>query len=299
MQHSTTIAVLGLGAMGFRMAQRLLAAGYPVRVYNRSEGPGAAARAAGATVCATPAEAARGADVVLSMVTDDEAAHTVWLDPVAGALAGARPGCVAIESSTVTPGWVATLADRASAAGLCLVEAPVAGSRPQAEAGDLVFFVAGDREAVARVEPLFDILGRHQLDLGATPGAAARVKLAVNMLFATQVVAMAEVLGGLAREGLEPAQALAVLGELPVTSAAARGAATLIAQRRHAAMFPVRLVKKDLGYFSQAFGPGNTPLADAVAQRFAEATAAGHGADNLTAVARLYMAPDPGPSTIS
>jgi 3-hydroxyisobutyrate dehydrogenase len=123
---ASTIAFLGLGAMGSRMARRLLERGDKVRVWNRSPGPVEALADEGAEAGASPREAATGADAVITMVSDDHAARAVWLDPVSGGLAGLKPGALAIESSTVTRDWIAELNAAARARGVALVDAPVA-----------------------------------------------------------------------------------------------------------------------------------------------------------------------------
>ena len=132
---SKTIAFLGLGAMGSRMARRLLGGEDTVRVWNRSPAPAQALAEYGAVVADSPRAAAEGADAVITMLADDSAARAVWLDPARGAMAGLGPEALAIECSTVTPGWIAEL--NAAASPRAVVDAPVAGSRPQAEAGQI------------------------------------------------------------------------------------------------------------------------------------------------------------------
>src|SRR5262245_13356006 len=122
------VAFVGLGVMGKGMAGRLVAAGFPVVVWNRSPGPAEDLVRAGATLAATPAAAGAEADVVISMVADDRASRDVWAG-AAGALAAMRPGTVAIESSTLTPSWIAELGRLAAVRGVALVDAPVTGSR--------------------------------------------------------------------------------------------------------------------------------------------------------------------------
>src|SRR5271154_6208227 len=97
------IAVLGLGAMGSRMALRLLRAGHSVSVYNRSSGPLPDLLAAGAVAGKTPRAASEKAEVVIAMVRDNEASRAIWCDEIDGALKGLRSGAIAIESSTLTP----------------------------------------------------------------------------------------------------------------------------------------------------------------------------------------------------
>jgi 3-hydroxyisobutyrate dehydrogenase len=218
------IAFLGLGAMGQRMAARLLAAGHRVSVWNRSPGPAAALQAQGATLAASPREAAQGADVVISMVFDDAASRRVWLDPMDGAALGLSAQAFAVECSTLSPLWVAELA---AALPVPLVDAPVAGSRLQAESGQLIFMAGGSPDAVARVQPLLLAMGGTVHPVGAS-GSGAWLKLAVNSLFATQVAAMAELLALLRGAGLDPAPLIATLKTMPVTSPAAAGAASLM-----------------------------------------------------------------------
>ncbi len=281
-----TIAVLGLGAMGSRMARRLIDAGYSVRGYNRSAPARDALAAAGAACFDTPRRAAAGAGVVISMVTDDEAARAVWLDPDAGALGALTAGTVAIESSTVTPSWVRALAEQVSATGAVLLDAPVAGSRPQAEAGQLIYLVGGAADALAQVRPILEVMGSTVHHAGGT-GAGAVVKLIVNALFGVQIAALSELLGLAQSAGIAPADAVALLRELPVTSPAVAGAGSLIAAGQFAPMFPIDLVEKDLRY-AVATAPA-APVTEATRAAYDAARSAGLGGLNIAAIAKLYV----------
>ncbi len=286
------IAVIGLGAMGSRMAARWIEAGHAVTVFNRSPERMGPLVAKGATAATSPRHAAVDAEVVVSMVTDDEAARTVWLDPDDGALAAIRPGMVAVECSTVTPGWARALADRAAHAQVEFVEAPVAGSRPQAEQGTLIVFAGGQPAALHRIEPLLRQVAGAIHPVGPA-GRGAEVKLAVNTLFASQVAVVAEVLAVLEAQGMAPATAMEVLGALPITSPAMRGIGALMSSDRHAPMFPIDLVVKDLGYFVER-GPLaaiTTPVARCVFERFAAAAQAGLGERNISAIAHMHGPP--------
>jgi 3-hydroxyisobutyrate dehydrogenase len=137
-----TVAVVGLGAMGSRLALNLLAGGYPVTVANRSPGPVEQLARAGASAAESLARAAARASIELVTVADDTAASAVWLDPRTGVLAGAPRGTLAIEASTLSPGRIRELAAAAGRAGLRFLEAPLIGSRPQAEARTLVHLAA-------------------------------------------------------------------------------------------------------------------------------------------------------------
>ncbi len=285
----TRIAVLGLGAMGARMAARLLDAGHDVSVFNRTPERGAELEARGARPAATPRKAVAGAEMVIAMLRDDAASRTVWLDPETGALGGLGAGALAIEASTLTPGWVRDLAPAVAQAGGRFLEAPVAGSRPQAEAGQLIYFLGGEAEAVEAARPLLELLGGALHHVGPA-GHAAVVKLAVNALFGVQVAAVAEILGLFRKAGLDAGAAAAVLGETPVLSPAAKGAAGLMLAGNFAPQFPIDLVAKDFGYVAEAAaGTGaEMPTAAAVRQVYVRAAEAGLGGDNIAGVAQLF-----------
>jgi 6-phosphogluconate dehydrogenase (decarboxylating) len=153
--------------MGSRMAANLLKAGHAVTVRNRS--PAKTLVTAGAQLAASPKAAAQGADFVIAMVRDDDASRDLWLSPETGAFAGLSQGAVAIESSTLTANWARTLGEEAKQRGLTFLEAPVAGSRPQAEAAQLVYFVGGDAAAAARAEPILKAMGSAIHHVGPTP----------------------------------------------------------------------------------------------------------------------------------
>lgn len=283
------VTVLGLGAMGSRMAARLLAAGHEVVVWNRTPGRDVALVAAGASAASTPRAAVAGAGVVVAMVRDDAASEAVWLGAADGALGGMDPGAVAVESSTVTAAWARELAARFEAAGVAFLDAPVAGSRPQAEAGHLIHLVGGDAGILAQVGPVLGAMGATVHHAGRA-GDGAALKLAVNALFAVQVAAAAELLGVLRRAGLNPAAAAGIIGATPVCSPAVKGALASMVSGAYAPQFPADLASKDLGY-ALALGTdagGAMPITRAAASVFAEAVRQGFGPDNLTGVARLY-----------
>lgn len=267
------IAILGMGAMGSRMADRLEGAGHAVTRWNRS----------GATL--TPRQAVADADMVIAMVRDDAASANVWLG-ADGALAGLKPGALAIESSTLSVSAVKILADAMRAAGRDFIDAPVLGSRPQAEAGQLVHFIGGEADLVSKATPVLAAMGASQLHAGPV-GAGAALKLIANTLFGIQVAAVAELLGRMPRFGLDPAAAIDLLGRTPLLSPAAKGAAGLMLGNAHDPLFPVELVAKDFAY---AIGDAadTMPLAQAALSVFEQAQDSGLGARNLTVIAQRY-----------
>ncbi|WBB50734.1 NAD(P)-dependent oxidoreductase [Verrucosispora sp. WMMA2044] len=289
-RSSMRIAVLGLGAMGSRMARRLLATGeHQVRVWNRTAEAAQPLVEAGATAAATPAAAAVQSDLVLSMVRDDDAGRAVWLTPGTGALAAMAPGTIAVDCSTVTPAFSDQLAERCVQCGVEFLDAPVLGSRPQADSGALIFLVGGDPAVGRRIEPVLRQIGGAVHHMGPA-GTGARMKLLVNSLFAVQVAAVAELLSALHGTNLEAARAVEVLAATPVASPAAATAATAMLGRAFPAAFPIDLVAKDLRYAvaDAASRQATVVLTNATADTFQRAISKGHGQDNITGVVQLF-----------
>lgn len=283
----TKIAFLGLGAMGSRMAHRLLDAGHDLTIWNRTTPY--AADWAGAKIAASPRDAASGAEIVIAMVRDDAAATAVWLDPKSGALAGMHAGALALECSTVSADWARTLHAACAAAGVECLDVPVVGSRPQAEAGALIFLVGGAEATKNAVDPVLAAMGGAAHHCGG-PGSGATTKLLINALFGIQVTAIAELLGLAAAQGLDLARIAAIIGETPVASPALKGAMGGMLAGAFAPMFPIDLVAKDFALARNAsqLSGARSPMTDAAATVFDDALAAGLGGENLTAVAKLY-----------
>jgi 2-hydroxy-3-oxopropionate reductase len=196
------IAFLGTGLMGAPMARRLAAAaaGHSVSVWNRS-GEKAQALADVARVAADPAEAVRGADVIIAMLMDGAATRAVLAD---GAVLGsARPGAVIIDMGSVDPATDRALAEMAAARGLSYLDAPVSGGVVGAEAGTLSIFVGGEAAVLARVAEVFAAMGR-ATHLGPI-GAGQVTKLANQLIVATTIGAVAEGLRLAEAAGCDPA----------------------------------------------------------------------------------------------
>ena len=204
-----SVAVLGLGTMGSGMARRLLAAGFPLTVYNRTPSRAEAFAAQGASVAATPREAAARAEVIIAMLADDAASRSAWMGEN-GALAGARPGAVLIESSTLSTHWVKELSAAAISQGCAFLDAPVTGSKPQAESGELLFLVGGESGALDSVRDVLAPMSRGAVHLGPT-GSGALMKLINNFVCGVQAASLAEALGIIESSGLNREQAVEIL----------------------------------------------------------------------------------------
>jgi len=278
------IALLGTGTMGAGMARRLLGAGFALTVWNRSPARAAPLGEIGATLASSPADAATGADCVIAMLADNTASKDAWLGPQ-GALGAMAPGTVAIECSTLDCDLVGTLAHAMADAAINFVEAPVTGSKVQAESGTLRFLVGSDQTSLALARPVLDGMGNAIIHLGPV-GSGAVLKLANNFLAGLQAAAFAEALALIEAKGLDRERATGVL------RAGAPGSPMvgLMADRMLADDFEpnflVPLMIKDLGYAEHLLASAgiNSALVRAARARFDDAVAAGLGDRDISAV---------------
>lgn len=240
------IAFIGMGVMGAGMAGQLLKAGFPLAVYNRSAERAAEVVKDGARLAKSPREAAAGANVVFAMVADDAASRAVWLGEE-GALAGMKAGAVAVDCSTLSPAWVAELAEAAKARGCAFLDAPVTGSKPQAGAGQLLFLVGGGPEALERARPSFQAMGRGVVHLGPI-GSGARMKLINNFVCGVQAAALAEAVAMIEKSGLDRDAALDILKNGAPGSPLVKAVSERMVERQYEVNFELDLMQKDLRY---------------------------------------------------
>lgn len=271
------VAVVGLGAMGSRMARRWLDAGYELHVWNRSSEKARPLVDDGATQAGSPAGAAERADVVVTMVADPDALAHVTEGPDSVA-AGARDGAVVIEMSTVGPAAIARLRSVLRPE-VDLVDAPVLGSLSEVEAGTLRIFVGGTAESYERLRPVLEVLGSPLHAGGRGCGAAAKL-VANSTLFGAlgvlgEAVALADALG------LDRSVAFEVLAATPVAAQAERRRASL-ETGEYPHRFDLRLALKDAGLVVSA--GEDLRLAEAARSWLAEAAAAGLGDSDYSRV---------------
>jgi 3-hydroxyisobutyrate dehydrogenase len=243
------LGFIGLGAMGGRMAQRLLAAGYDLTVHDRNPARAHPLEQAGAKFAPTPKQVAAVVDVVLSSLTDDAALEDVMFG-TQGALAVARPGTVFIEMSTVSPGASSRLHEAASTRGVAVLDAPVSGSTPQAEVGQLVILVGGKEEVYRRCLPILNLLGKQPFYMGPA-GSGAATKLCLNTLLGLGIQALAEAIALGLRSGLDRERLVHILGETAVLSPSQKSKLEHARTGQYPATFPLRLMYKDFGLISQ------------------------------------------------
>lgn len=288
-----TVAFLGLGNMGAAMATRLLHAGYPLRVYNRTVAKARPLVRLGATLAATPREAAEGAAVVFAMVADDRASRDVWLGPQ-GALKASFPRRAwAVECSTLSHGWIQRLAARVTARGLRFVDCPVTGIPSQAARGELTLFLGCDRADIAALRPVFRPVANALVHFGPV-GAANAYKLLVNLMGSIQIGALAEGLVLAERAGLDLAQVAETIGRGAAASPQVIRNARAMRQRRHDRdiVFSGTLRLKDTLYgldLARRYG-FDARLGKAAARALRELQAAGFGAENESKVIDVVRA---------
>lgn len=241
---STSLGFIGLGAMGARMARRLLDARYALHGYNRTAAKAAELVRAGMTLAASPREVAEHAEAVFTMVTDDTALEAVTRGPQ-GILAGLRPGAILIEMSTVSPAAIHRLAADVAARGGALLDAPVSGSPATLEAGQLSFMVGGDPAVLDRARPFLLAIGPTITHVG-TAGLAKSMKIAVNQGLAVQMLAFSEAVLLAEKAGIDRERAVEVLLKSVVASPMVKYRGPFVLGMPAAAWFDVDMIQKDL-----------------------------------------------------
>jgi 3-hydroxyisobutyrate dehydrogenase len=280
------VAILGLGIMGSGMARRLLSSNFPLAVYNRDRAKCIPFAAEGAFIADSPREAASRAQIILSMVADDAASRHMWLGDK-GALAGVSPSSVLIESSTLSLDWIKELESAAAQLGCEFLDAPVTGTKPHAESGELLFLVGGSPDALDAARPVFSVLGRDVVYLGPS-GSGALMKLINNFMCGVQAASFAEALSLTDAGGLDRSKAVSILAGGAPGSGIVKRIADRLASNDYTPQFALRWMAKDLAY---AVGSGTAKgvslrTATAALSVFQEAIAEGHGDEDFSAVTK-------------
>jgi 3-hydroxyisobutyrate dehydrogenase len=276
-----SIALLGTGTMGAPMARDLLRAAYRVQVWNRTPDKAASLVAEGAQLASSPAEAAAGAEVLITMLTDGSAVKSVMSGP-AGALRTVDPDAIWVQMSTVGVEWSDRLAELAARHHVTFVDAPVSGSSKPAAEGQLLILAAGGGAVRSRLEPIFDILGRQTVWLERA-GDGSRLKLALNNWMAVVVEGMAETLALATSLGLDPDLLLDTVAESPMASDYAMAKGVAMVNENFVPGFRLRHAAKDAALALRAaqLRELQLPLTAALLPRWREAIVDGHGEDDI------------------
>jgi 3-hydroxyisobutyrate dehydrogenase-like beta-hydroxyacid dehydrogenase len=274
-----TVGFIGMGHMGGAMARRLLDAGYPLTVYDRTQARAQQLGQQGAAVAQSPKDLAARCEVVMACVTDDAAQQQVMLDPD-GALAGIRKGAVVVDLSTVSPGASRRLYQAAQEHGAEMLDAAVSGSVPQVEQDSLVIFVGGKQQTYERCRPLLEVLGKSIFHMGPS-GMGTTMKLVVNTLLGLGMQALAEAIALGEKTGLEKSRLLEVLEQTAVLTPGQKAKLANVELEQYPTQFALSLIHKDFRLILDEAYAASVPMpATAVAQQvYASAAANGIDAD--------------------
>lgn len=284
------VGFLGLGIMGQRMAMNLLDDGVELVVWNRTASRAGPLVEHGATRADTPAAVARQVDLAITMLAHPEAVESVVLG-TDGLLAGLRAGTLWVDSSTVNPSFSHAMAEKATRRDIRFVDAPVLGTKGPAADGTLLFVAGGARDDVAEAQPLFDVMGRKTLHVGAA-GRGTSLKMVFNLLLGTAMTAFAEGMALGQALGIEQSDLLeALLGSVVVPPFLEYKRAKL-EDGDYEADFPLKWMHKDLHLATQsAYEEGvPLPLVNAAKEAYARAVRDGLGDDDFAAIYKLLNA---------
>lgn len=282
----TKIAFIGTGIMGAGMAHNLLKAGYSLTVWNRTAAKAQPLVEAGARWVTSPAAAAAEADIIISIVGDDEASREVWLG-AAGVLSGQpKSGAIAIESTTISLAWVQTLHQALTGAGLRFIDCPVTGGRTGAEEGTLTLLVGAEAEVLAAAQPVLDAYSQSILHFGP-PGAGTGYKLVANLMGAVHAVALAEGILMAKKAGLNMERVVEGLTGGAVASPLVKAFAARMVNNEHDSVhFSARWMHKDAAYgVKMANDLGQAiPMSAVATQVYQMALSRGLGEKNVSVV---------------
>ncbi len=282
----TSIAFLGTGIMGSGMAHNLLKAGYSLTLHNRTPSKAQPLLDAGANWAASPADAATGADIILTITGDDQSSRQTWLGKN-GVLSGnLKPGAIAIESTTLSLAWVLELNQILAAAGLRYIDCPVTGGRNGAEQGTLTLLVGADGETLADAGAVLSAYSQEIVHFGEV-GTGTTYKLVVNLMVAAQATALAEGLALAKGAGLDMNLVLQGITTGAVASRVVKAYAGEMVHGEHDRVnFSTRWLHKDAVYALQmASQIGQAmPMSAVAAQVFQMAMDAGAADKNASAV---------------
>jgi 3-hydroxyisobutyrate dehydrogenase-like beta-hydroxyacid dehydrogenase len=238
------LGFVGLGLMGGRIVRRLLAAGHQVSGYNRTRAKAESLIEAGMQRRDTPRAVAEAADITLSMVTDSAALSSI-VDGDNGILAGLSAGKIYVDMSTVSPKLIRLLAGRVADSGAQMLEAPVSGSIPAAEAGTLIIYVGGSVDVLEKVRPVFESLSQKIIHVGGN-GQAIAMKIAINLNLPIQLVSLFEGVLLAERSGVPRAAALDALLNSVAASTAMKYRAPFMLKMPEEVWFSAAMMKKDI-----------------------------------------------------
>jgi putative dehydrogenase len=286
------VGVVGLGAMGMGMAQSLLRAGFEVHACDMRPEAVQTLVAAGAIGAATPAEMAPKIDALLIVVVNAAQTEQVLFGEggEGGAVAHLKPGAIVIASATVAPEFAEALGARLLALGLRFIDAPISGGAAKAASGEMSVMAAGAPDAFAPCARLFDAICANLYRLGEQPGQGSKVKMINQLLAGVHIAAAAEAMALGLRAGCDPDALYEVITNSAGSSWMFQNRVPHILKGDYTPLSAVNIFVKDLGivldYAKKSVFP--LPLSATAHQMFMQASAAGHGAEDDSAVIKMF-----------
>ena len=238
------LGFIGLGLMGSRITKRLIDAGHQVSGYNRTRSKAETLIQAGMVWKDSPKEVVQAADITFSMVMDTAALSSIT-DVPDGILAGLSTGKIFVDMSTVSPKSIRLLASRVAVTGADMLEAPVSGSIPAAESGNLIVYVGGSSETLEKVRPVFEQISQKIIHVGEN-GQAIAMKIAINLNLPIQLVSLFEGVLLAERNGVSRADALDALLNSVAASTAMKYRAPFMLKMPDEVWFSAAMMKKDI-----------------------------------------------------
>lgn len=278
------ITFIGLGIMGSRMAANLLKNNVLLTVFNRSAGPAEILVKAGAKEALSCTEAVKNADIVFTMLSTPEAVARVALSDT-GFISVMKENAVWADCSTVNPSFSLLCSKKAAEHNVRFIDAPVAGSKPNAEKGELVFFTGGDPGSISEIEPYLKYMGNKIINAGDT-GKGTSLKMLVNSLLAQSMLIFSETLLLGERLGLSKDFLLDTLPGLPVSAPFTKAKAEMIRADIYELQFPLEWMHKDLHLAALTAYENNQPLysVNIAKEIYADAKKSGFGREDFSAV---------------
>lgn len=253
------ITLIGLGIMGTGIAHNLLEAGFDLTVYNRTRAKAEPLAEYGAHIADSIGESVAQAEVIITIVSDDNASRAVWLSDE-GILAHVPTNAICIESSTLSLEWLHELAQRVTAQGLEFLDSPVGGSKEAAQAGKLALLVGGEATTIEKVRPIFEAFGASINHMGAV-GSGLAMKLVINHLVGLEMLMLAEGLALAEKLGVDTERYLAIVGNGPLGSPFMRAKIDMLKDGSYTdPHFMLQWIRKDFSNILRAADAVHAPM---------------------------------------
>ncbi|MDB5891927.1 MAG: 3-hydroxyisobutyrate dehydrogenase [Polaromonas sp.] len=289
LQEGLIPGLIGLGAMGSGMAQSLRRAGYALRVFDVRLEAAHSFAAQGGTACESPAGLADGCDVVVSVVVNAAQTESVLFGDK-GCAAGMKPGSVFVMCSTVEPAWSVALEKRLAELGILYLDAPISGGAAKAASGQMTMMTSGSAAAYAVAEPLLHAMAAKVYKLGNTAGPASKVKIINQLLAGVHIAAAAEAMALGLREGVDPAALYDVITHSAGNSWMFENRMAHVLAADYTPLSAVDIFVKDLGLVLDMARSSKfpLPLSSTAHQMFMQASTAGFGREDDSAVIKIF-----------